>query len=257
MSCVDVRDQLAEFAVGVLTKDEQAEVERHLQWCAGCRKEAAELGQAASTFAFALHPEPVPEGLEDRVVAGVRRTAASPHVRRRTGTVIAAVVAAAIAVAGLGWGSVMAGKARSLADQTRQLEQQQDQALERFRHLLANLPGSHPGETHLGRLVPTRAITQGAGIALQLVSPTRLDFAFVVVNGLPKDPALLPYEVTLQDQRGRVLPVGRITELDTGGGAEAFRQFKNTDLGGYTKVLVLDASGHAVLRGTVDQTQSA
>jgi Putative zinc-finger len=257
VSCLDVRDQLAEFAVGVLPPDERADVERHLQWCAGCRKEATELGQAASTFAFALPPEAVPEGLEGRVVAEVRRTAATPHARRRTGTVIAAIIAAAIAVAGLGWGSVMAGKARSLADQAKQLEWQQEQALGRFQHLLANLPGSHPGETHLGRLVPTRAITQGGGVALQLVSPSRLDFAFVVVNGMPKGPALLPYNVTLQDARGRVLRVGRITQLDAGGGAESFRQFRNTDLTGYTKVLVLDASGRVVLRGTVDQTQSA
>jgi Putative zinc-finger len=257
VSCLAVRDQLAEFAVGVLPKDEEAAVERHLQWCAGCRKEAAELGQAASTFAFALSPESPPVGLEDRVVAEVRRTAATPTARRRTGAVLAAVVAAAIAVAGLGWGSVMAGKARSLADQTRQLEAQQERALERFQHLLANLPGSHPGETHLGRLVPTQAVPQGGGVALQLVSPTRLDFAFVVVNGLPKDPALLPYQVTLRDGRGRVLRVGRITQLDAGGGAESFRQFKNTDLTGYTRVVVLDASGRPVLMGTVDQSQSA
>jgi hypothetical protein len=258
VSCVAVRDQLAEFAVGVLPEEEDAAVERHLQWCAGCRKEAGELGQAAATFTFALEPEPLPEGLEDRVVAIVRRAAATPNGRRRAGAVIAAIVAAAIAVAGLGWGAVMAGRAQSFADRAAQAEQQQEQALERFQHLLANLPGHHPAdETHLGRLVATRAIPQGGGFALQLVSPTRLDFVMVIVNGLPRDPALRPYQVTLQDAQGRVLRAGRISELNADGGAELFRQFNHTDLTGYTTVFVQDASGRVVLKGAVDQSQGA
>ncbi|HET7870272.1 MAG TPA: zf-HC2 domain-containing protein, partial [Actinomycetota bacterium] len=99
MNCVAVRDQLPELAVGVLPPGEQVALERHLQWCAGCRKEAAELSQAAATFAFALAPAPLSPGLEDRVVAGLGRAAARPRTARRTRTAIAAVIAAAIAVA--------------------------------------------------------------------------------------------------------------------------------------------------------------
>ena len=78
MNCVAVRDQLPELAVGVLSQREQVALERHLDWCAGCRKEAAELGEAAATFAFALASAPLPDGLEDKVVAGVGRAAGSP-----------------------------------------------------------------------------------------------------------------------------------------------------------------------------------
>jgi len=50
-----------------------------------------------------------------------------------------------------------------------------------------------------------------------------------------------------------VLTVGTIAarDLDAGGGAEVFHQF-NRDLTGYTQVVVRDASGGVVLRGTAD-----
>ncbi|MFB3739371.1 MAG: anti-sigma factor, partial [Candidatus Velamenicoccus archaeovorus] len=73
MSCLEVREQLPEFAVGVLPPAERAEVERHLAWCAGCRKEAGELGAAAATFAFTLPQTEPPAGLADRIVAAIRR----------------------------------------------------------------------------------------------------------------------------------------------------------------------------------------
>jgi hypothetical protein len=258
VNCVAVRDQLPELAVGVLSEREQVGLERHLQWCAGCRKEAAELGEAAATFAFALAPAPLPVALEDRVVAGVGRAAAQPKTRRRTRTVIAAVIAAAIAVASLGWGAVMAGRAQRFAERAAQAEQARSQALAQFQHVLDTLPfQARADETHLGQLAPTPAIQRGGGAVLQLVSPTRLDFVVVIVNGLPRDPSLAPYRVTLRDAGGRVLQGGTIAELDADGGGQAFRQFRNTDLTGFTTVLVRDASGRVVLKGTVDQSTGA
>ena len=258
MNCVAVRDQLPELAVGVLSERERVALERHLQWCAGCRKEAAELGEAAATFGFALAPAPLPFGLEDRVVAGVGRAAARPRTRRRTRTVIAAVIAAAIAVASLGWGVVMAERAQRFAERAAQAEQARSQALAQFQHVLDSLPfQTRADETHLGQLAPTPAIQQGGGAVLQLVSPTRLDFVVVIVNGLPRDPSLAPYRVTLRDAGGRVLQGGKIAELDADGGGQAFRQFRNTDLTGFTTVLVRDAYGRVVLKGTVDQSTGA
>jgi len=258
VNCVAVRDQLPELAVGVLSPREQVALERHLEWCAGCRKEAAELGQAAATFAFALAPAPLPAGLEDRVVADVGRAAARPRTGRRTRMAIAAVIAAAIAVASLGWGAVMAGRAQRFAERAAQAEQAKSQALDQFQRVLDTLPfQARADETHLGQLAPTPAIQRGGGAVLQLVSPTRLDFVVVIVNGLPSDPSLAPYRVTLKDARGRVLRGGTIAKLDADGGGQAFRQFRNTDLTGFTTVLVRDASGRLVLKGTVDQTTGA
>jgi len=254
VNCVAVRDQLPELAVGVLPPGERVALERHLQWCAGCRKEAAELGQAAATFAYALAPAPLSPDLEDRVVAGVGRAAARPRTAWRTRTVIAAVIAAAIAVASLGWGAVMAGRAQRFAERAAQAEQDKSQALNQFEKFLDSLPyRARVDETRIGQLVPTPVSRRGGGEVLQFVSTTRPDFVMVIVNGLPRDPRLAPYRVTLKDPGGRVLRGGTIAELDADGGGQAFREFRNTDLTGYTTVLVRDPSGRLVLKGTVDQ----
>jgi hypothetical protein len=90
---------------------------------------------------------------------------------------------------------------------------------------------------------------------LQLVSPTRIDFTFVIVNGLAPDSAdALPYRVTLSNPDGEVLKAGRIEELDADGSAELFHQFVSRDLSGFTQVHVTDASGATVLAGDIDQT---
>ncbi len=257
MNCVATRDLLPEFALGLLPDRDQAALDEHLRECAGCRKEAADLGQAAATFALAQPQATLPAGLDDRVLAGVHRAAGRAGSRRRFRPVAAVALAAAVAMAGLGWGAVMAGRAQRFADRAAQAEQQRQSAFEQFQKVLSNLPFQAPAdETHLGMLAPTSAISTGGGAALQLVSPTHLDFVIVMVKGLPKDPALLPYSVTLRNADGRVLRAGRISRLDADGGGEDFHQFQTADLTGFSKVLVRDATGRVVLSGTVDQGTS-
>jgi len=257
VTCLDVRELLPELAVGVLSANQRTGVERHLQWCAGCRKEAADLGQAAATVGFALAPVPVPQGLGERVVARVRRAAGAPGTARRARTAVASIVAAMVAVASLGWGAVMAGRADRFAERAAQAERSQAEALERFQHVVYQvIPSEAVSESdmHLGQLSPVSTGT-GGGFVLQLVSPTILDFSMVIVNGL--DPAateLLPYRVRLVDVDGDELRAGRIDELDADGGAEVFHQFKRADLTGFTTVVVVDAIGDVVLSGTVDQS---
>lgn len=257
MSCLEVRELLPELAIGVLGAEERAEVERHLRWCAGCRKEAAELGAAAATLAFALEPAPVPHGLGERIVERVRRAAGPPGTPRRARTAAASIVAAMVAIASLGWGAVMAGRADRFEARAAQAERARAEALERFQRILTSvvpdrqLPAS---ETHLGQLRPT-ADGLGGGAVLQLVSETMLDFTIVIVSGLdPEDAAALPYRVELENAAGQVLRAGRIAELDADGGAEVFRQFRNKSLGGFTTVRVVNAQGEEVLSGAVDQT---
>lgn len=260
MTCSEVRELLPEFAVGVLSEPDRVAVERHLAWCAGCRKEAGELGNAAATVAFALPQAQVPKGLGDRVLGRVRQASGTPGSVRRLRTAGAAAVAALVAVAGLGWGAVMAGRADRLAVRAEQAEERQSEALERFQKILVQLVPGGPElpaqETFLGQLTPKTAGVDGGGAVLQLVSPTRIDFVIVIVNGLDAGPEgeALPYRVALTNAGGEVLRAGRIAELDADGGAQLFRQFAERDLTGFTDVLVTDASGAVVLAGGVDQT---
>lgn len=254
MSCLEVREQLPEFAIGVLAPADAERIRRHLQWCAGCRKEAGDMEQAAATLAFAVQPAEVPERLGDRVVARVRRAAGTPGTPRRARTAAAALVAAVVAVSSLGWGAVMAGRADRFADRAAQAEREQAAALERFQRVVANvIPGQDlsTNETHLGRLAPVGG-SAGGGAVLQLVSPTVLDFVIVIVNGLDEEG--LPFRVRLVNEQGVELRAGRITELDVDGGAEVFHQFKARDIGGFTSVNVLDSAGGLLLTGSVDQS---
>lgn len=255
LTCFEVRDLLPEFAIGVLPEEDRARVERHLRWCAGCRKESSDLGSAAATFAFTLAPAPVPHGLRERVVDRVRRSAGAPGTPRRARTIGAAIVAGFVAVGSLGWGAAMAGRAERWENRVEAAEQQQTEALERLRVVFDSIVPdvASDNETHLASLTPTADGTGGA-LVLQLVSPRLIDFAIVVVNGLdPTATERLPYGVQLVNASGDVLRVGKITTLDDEGGSEIFRQFDAIDLTGYTTVRVVDASGTVVLSGVVDQ----
>ena len=256
LTCLEVRDLLPELAVGVLAPEERERVERHLRWCAGCRKEAADLGNAAATFAFALAPAAVPQGLRERIVERIERAAGRPGMRRRLRTTAASLVAALVAVGSLGWGAVMAGRAERFEERAVVAEQRQVEALEQFRKILSGIfpAGDIPtSETHLAQLSPT-VDGQGGGAVLQLVSPRLIDFSIVIVNGLdPRAAGRLPYRVQLVNASGNVLRAGVIDALNDEGGGEVYHQFDTKDLNGYTTVRVLDATDTVVLTGSVDQ----
>ena len=255
MTCLEVRELLPEDAIGVLGELEHQRIQSHLQTCAGCRKEAGDLGQAASTLAFSLAPVPVPEGLGDRVVARVRLSAGASGTRRRGRTATVGLVAAALVFASLGWSAVMAGRAERFADRAAQAQREQAVAIDHFQQVLGNvIPGGSlsDNQTHIGQLAPVAGGT-GGGFALQLVSPEILDFVMVIVNGLD-DPSVLPLRVQLVNERGRALRAGRIDTLDANGGAEVYHQFRTKGLGGFTTVNVVDPAGCLVLTGTVDQS---
>lgn len=257
LTCLEVRDLLPELAVGVLAPEDRERVERHLHWCAGCRKESADLGYAAATFGFALAPAAVPSGLRDRVVDRVKRAAGAPGSPRRMRTAAGAIVAGFVAVASLGWGAVMAGRAERFEDRAKVAEARSADALEVFRKTLGGtiFSGSElpPSETHLGHLTPT-ADGQGGGAVLQLVSPHVIDFSIVIVNGLdPNAEGRMPYRVQLVNAAGQILRAGVIDALNDEGGADVYHQFDTKNLLGYTTVRVLDAAGVLVLSGTVDQ----
>jgi hypothetical protein len=251
VNCAGVRELLPEHALGVGNGD-ASEIEQHLSWCAACRREARELERAAGMLAFALAPAEPASELQDRVVetvgaaATVARPPATARVRGRRAGII--LLAAAVALAGLGTGAVLAhrsGRAAQIASQA----QQQNAELARFRQLIQTAAFVDPAtEAALGTLEPPHAGT-GSGSALTIVSPSQDDQVIVIVTGLRQKAG--PYTVMLEAARpGRTLSVARIRRLDSGGGATVARVVSR-DLAGFGGVVVRDARGRIVLQGTL------
>jgi hypothetical protein len=264
VNCLAVRDRLPEHTLDLLEEGESTSLERHVEWCAGCRKEVSDLMEAAAALPLALtSPGPRPE-LEDDVVNAVQREVAKASGRQpghgRARNAAAAVIAAFVAVAALGWGAVMAGRAERFSDRAKQAVAQQKVALANFQSLLATLPGSVPTDhPRLGELSPTPGHGSVAGgAALMLTSGGGPDYAFVILSGVDqKHVGPLPYTVDLQDASHSTLRVGRITSLD-GGTAQLIRPF-GKDLLPFSRVVIRDAAGHLVMQGTIgtDTPQSA
>lgn len=68
MTCDEVRDRLAEHALGTLDPPDDARIRRHLRGCAQCRRELAAIGEGLATFAAAAHDRTPPPELRDRVL---------------------------------------------------------------------------------------------------------------------------------------------------------------------------------------------
>jgi len=257
VNCLLVRDRLVERSLGALSLEDGAAVDRHVAWCAACRKESAELDRAAATLALTLAPEaPAPE-LEDRVVGAVSATAAGDRGEeqrppRRGRLAAASVIAAMIAISALGWGSAMAGRAERFRERATVAERQEE-AFSTFKSILIGRAvfAQPENRAYLGILAPTSE-RAGGGSALTLVSPSITDFAMVTVSGLPpNDHGALPYRVWIVDgSTGERFQVGKpIQELDADGSANRVENF--ADLSAFRTVRVTDASGDVVLSGDV------
>lgn len=250
MSCLAVRELLAEHALGVLGQRDAGSVDRHLEWCAACRKEAGELQRAAATLAFSVAPaEPAAE-LEDRVVDAVRtaagRRAAAP---RRSRVAAAAVLAAMLALSGLGWGAVMAGRNARLEDRYRDALEDRDIANRNFAALIAQLEGADPANVvELADLMSPRQRV-GGGDALVLLSPSSDDVALVTFTGLNRiHDDRLPVEVWLEGDGAPAERIGRVEVLDTDGGGGVTRWFVQS-LRSFDSVVIRDANGKTLLHG--------
>jgi predicted anti-sigma-YlaC factor YlaD len=261
VNCTAVRDQLTERALGAVPAVEGQVLDRHLAWCAACRKEAGELDRASATLVFALAPAEPPAELEDQVVESVQAVAAKgqPHGARRGRLAVALAVAGMVAVSGLGWGAMMAGRASRFEETAKKQKARTADVVRDFAKFLNSQEFTDPGNrVFLGTLTSdTRGATAG-GSALTLASPSTADIAIVMVNGFRASDAeaRLPFRVFLTSERGgRRLFVGRITLLDSGGGSIVSKQFE-LDLSRYTGIEVLDKGGAVVLLGSVSPRPS-
>ena len=254
MDCAPVRDRLTEHALSTLPTDERAFVDRHLEWCAGCRKEAAELQAAAAVVGLSADQMDPPASLEQRVVDRVQRTGMSraPWRRRLRVLTVATAAAVLLAVVGVGWGAAMFAQVQSSHKQAQLAEQRAREITARLNRLLnsflAGQPKAGPREVvRRAVLAPTGGRQGGAG-SIVFVSPSHDDWALVIMGGLTgRD---LPYHVTLQDKYGGFVRVGTVRHVSADGSARVFRAFHQS-LKRFTYVLVKNASGTIVLSGNL------
>lgn len=93
--CEKTHEITGELALGVATGQERAEAVRHLEGCAGCRREIGELGDLLDALMLLAPERQPPVGFESRVVAGVTERRGPRRWRRLTAYALAAAVAAA------------------------------------------------------------------------------------------------------------------------------------------------------------------
>lgn len=109
-ACARFEPDLAEFALGLSTGRERAELVAHLETCDRCRAEVDQLTAAADALLEVVPPADPPVGFEVRLLEQLERGAAVSSLaarrrRRRVGEVVAAaaaLVALAVGV-GIGW----------------------------------------------------------------------------------------------------------------------------------------------------------
>jgi hypothetical protein len=253
MNCAAVRELIPEFALGVSPARETADVELHVETCAACRKEAIDLQRAVAAFGYAVAPaDPPAPGLADHVVSAVQHVAVSRtrgRGGRRTGVTL---LAAAMLVAAVGVGSVLANRYERSRLQSERTQLATTQMLERFGDVLSPTQLGDPDTTvYLGALSAARGA--GSGAALTVLSPTARDQIIVIVHDLPADAT--PLTVRLEDTKGRAIEVGTIRRLDTSGGATLAKVIRG-GLDGFVEVIARSAGGQVVLRGTLAATAS-
>jgi hypothetical protein len=253
VDCTPVRERLTEHALSTLPKEERAFVDRHLEWCAGCRKEAAELEQAAAMVGLSTAQAEPPPALERRVVDLVHERAAAgpgPWRRRLRFLTVATAAAVILAVVGVGWGAAMFARVQTTRQQAqnaehraRELTARLDRVLNQF---LASQGGAGPRDQVRRTVLGPLPGHQGGAGSIVFESPTQEDWAIVIMGGLSGDG--LPYRVTLQDRYGEFVTVGTVHRLSADGSARVFHSYHRS-LRRFTYVLVKDRHGHIVLSG--------
>ncbi len=120
--CREWRESLGAYVLGQLPEHERPALDAHLEGCAECRAELAELEPVARAMPFAdpehvAAPAPLPAGLGERVAAAVAGEQRSARKRRRlqfglgfATAAAAAAIAAVLLISGGGTAGTTAGE---------------------------------------------------------------------------------------------------------------------------------------------------
>jgi hypothetical protein len=240
VDCPAVRPDLPEHALGTLSSERRREVDAHLAWCAGCRKEARELAEGATALGLLVPASPPPE-LEERVVRTVSRKRPSRRSRIAAVGVAAALLLAAITGT---WAVAMRQRVQELANAAAGAR---DRA-ERFERTVRVIVREQGGGRILSAPLTTGRVGPGpGGRAILFDAPRGEDWVLVIVGGLPEGAG--PYQgyVTVQGARfslGRLWP-------SAPGEMTTYKIFAHRNLAVADSIMIHDRDGNIALRGTL------
>jgi hypothetical protein len=250
VTCFEVRDRLAEFALGVLPEGEAADVERHLEWCTGCRRESMDLQEGVALVGRALPAQDPPPSLEDRVVESMvvpppAQRRSHTRVRRSVLTLAAALFGAMIvAVGAVGWAVAERGRIQTFQERAAQQAAQ----ISSFRKVIDGLPGG--GLRSQAELKPILA-GDGSGLALISTDPVRNADDWILVSAIIPSASARGYTMEVTDRSGRVIAGGPMSAQDPG--RYLGYDLTGEDLSKADYVTVYDGRGQAVLGGRVER----
>jgi anti-sigma-K factor RskA len=206
-------EDLALYALGSLTGDERAAVEKHLLECAGCREELELLRGDLATLAYSAVSSAPPRRSRQRLMDAIKREPRMEKARaRRTWWSpvpwFAAVAMTILAVLQMSQNS---GLQRQLADLRDRSDTQQVQ-LQRAQEVVATLTATDALRV---TLVAAKTLPQPQGKAIYVRDKGSLIFLASNFQALPSDKA---YELWLIPVKGNPIPAG-VFKPDTRGSA--------------------------------------
>jgi len=247
VTCLEVRERMAEYALGLLQKPDARGIERHLVWCAGCRKESGELQEGAASLGFSVpQVEPHPS-LEWRIAGRLTGTQSSRKPSRRGFRILVAATLAAMlgAVGAMSWAIAERNRVLSIeATIHRQVDN-----IAKLQELLKSFENRQTKARH-ATLIARPGFRGASGLALIYPAANFPDLYLVSMKS-PDDSGLAPYEVGLLDKGGVQVAGGEFVQ--TTGGLLSY-EVSGADLSKVNSIVVVDTLGRAVLFGKVSST---
>jgi len=202
-------DDLTLYALGSLSGEEQAALEKHLEGCAGCRRELEQLRGDTALLALSTAGPTPPQRARQRLLAAVAReprggavsTPTTVPVRRGWGLPLPWLAAVVVAIAAVWFWRQSDQLALRVAQVQRQLEEQQAQ-LQQAKEVVATLTATD------ALIVPVAAPNtppQPQGKAIYVRDKSRLIF---VASNMPALPPQKAYELWLIPVQGAPIPAG-------------------------------------------------
>jgi hypothetical protein len=247
MSCIEVRDRLADYSLGTLRSPDAQEVDRHLEWCAGCRKEAAELQEGVATVAFSMPVEVPPSYLERDIVERIATAAGRRKNTPRRGVfalAAATLTAMLLAVGSFGWAIAERNRAADLELQRRQGQEE----LKELERLLETFPDAREGGLSLQAELKPLVASQGFGRVVIFSAPKVDDW--ILVDLVPPAPESGSYTVRVLDEAATPIVGGSLNKA-TSGDWIYLETRVGRDLSEAASISVRDGSGRPVLLGLI------